>query len=155
PVVAVALSGGGARGLAQIGVLKALKEADIPIDIIVGTSMGSVIGGLYSAGFSFDEIDSIAREIDWNSLLTLDRESNRRELFVDQKITEDRAIFALRLKGLTPVLPTSINDGQKLSNFLNLLTLQAPIHVNDNFDELRTQFRAVCTDLVSGSPVII
>src|SRR5690606_18454347 len=69
--------------------------------------------------------------------------------------TEDRAIFALRLKGLTPVLPTSINDGQKLSNFLNLLTLQAPIHVNDNFDELRTQFRAVCTDLVSGSPVII
>lgn len=155
PVVALALSGGGARGLAQIGVLKALKEADIPIDIIVGTSMGSVIGGLYSAGFSFDEIDSIAREIDWNSLLTLERENNRRELFVDQKITEDKAIFALRLKGLTPVLPTSINDGQKLSNFLNLLTLQAPIHVNENFDELRTQFRAVCTDLVSGSPVVI
>jgi NTE family protein len=155
PVVAIALSGGGARGLAQIGVLKAFEEYNIPIDMIVGTSMGSVVGGLYSAGYSLNEIDSIAGNTDWNYMLLSNRESNRRELFIDQKITEDKAIFALKLKGLTPLLPTSINDGQKLSNFLNLLALQAPLHVKNNFDELKYKFRAVCTDLVSGNAVIL
>ncbi len=155
PVVALALSGGGARGLAQIGVLKALEEAGIKVDIIVGTSMGSIIGGLYSAGYSVEQLDSIALDTDWNDLLSSERETNRRELFIDQKVTEDKAIFTLRLKGLTPLLPTSINNGQKLSNFLNLLTLQAPIHIDSSFDELKTKFRAVCTDLVTGSPVVI
>jgi len=155
PVVALALSGGGARGLAQIGILKALEEAGIKIDILVGTSMGSIIGGLYSAGYSVHQLDSIARNTNWNDLLSSERETNRRELFIDQKVTEDKAIFSLRLKGLTPVLPTSINNGQKLSNFLNLLTLQAPIHVDSSFDELKTRFRAVCTDLVTGNPVVL
>ena len=155
PVVALALSGGGARGLAQIGVLEALEEAGINVDIIVGTSMGSVIGGLYSAGYSVKQLDSIAVNTDWNELLSSERETNRRELFVDQKVTEDKAIFSLRLKGLTPVLPTSINNGQRLSSYLNLLTLQAPIHVDSSFDELRTKFRAVCTDLVTGDPVVL
>jgi len=155
PVIAVALSGGGARGLSQIGVLRALEEAGIPIDIVVGTSMGSVIGGLYAAGYSFDQLDSIAEYTDWDGLLSPDRETDRRDLFIDQKVTEDKAIFALRLKGFTPVLPTSINAGQKLSNYLSLLTFQAPIHVKENFDELKVKFRAVCTDLVTGSPVII
>jgi len=155
PVVTVALSGGGARGLAQIGVLKALEEYNIPVDMIVGTSMGSVIGGLYSAGYSLNEIDSIARNTDWNYMLLSARESNRRELFIDQKITEDKAIFALKLKGLTPLLPTSINDGQKLSNFLNLLALQAPLHVKNSFDDLKYKFRAVCTNLVTGNAVVL
>ncbi len=155
PVVALALSGGGARGLAQIGILKAFDEAGIKIDMIIGTSMGSIIGGLYSAGYSVEQLDSIAVNTNWDDLLASERETNRRELFVDQKITEDKAIFSLRLKGLTPVLPTSINNGQKLSNYLNLLTLQAPIHVQNSFDVLKTKFRAVCTDLVTGNPVII
>jgi len=155
PTIALALSGGGARGFAQIGVLKAFEDAGIPIDIIAGTSMGSIIGGLYAAGYSIDELDSIAVNTDWDDILAFDRETNRRELFIDQKITEDKAIFALRLKGFTPIIPTSINDGQKLSNHLNLLTLQAPIHVKQNFDELNIKFRAVCTDLVTGNRVII
>ncbi len=155
PVVALALSGGGARGLAQIGILKALEESGIGVDMIVGTSMGSIIGGLYSAGYSVEQLDSIAQNTDWNDLLSSEHETDRRELFIDQKVTEDKAIFSLRLKALTPVLPTAINNGQKLSNYLNLLTLQAPIHVDSSFDELKTKFRAVCTDLVTGSPVVI
>ncbi len=155
PVVALALSGGGARGLAQIGILKALEEAGIKIDIIVGTSMGSIIGGLYSAGYSVHQLDSIAKYTNWYDLLSSERETNRKELFIDQKVTEDKAIFSLRMKGLTPILPTSINNGQKLSTYLNLLTLQAPIHVDSSFDELKTKFRAVCTDLVTGNPVIL
>ena len=155
PKVALALSGGGARGLSQIGVLKALDEADIPIDLVVGTSMGSVIGGLYSAGYTPDQLDSIAQSTDWDNILASDRETNRRELFVDQKITEDRAVFSLRLNGLKPILPTSINNGQKLSSYLNLLILQAPINNNSNFDNLSKQYRAVCTNLVTGLPVIL
>jgi NTE family protein len=155
PVIALALSGGGARGLSQIGILKALEEAGIKVDIVVGTSMGSIVGGLYSAGYTVEQLDSIAVNTDWDDLLASEHETNRRELFIDQKVTEDKAIFSLRMKGLTPVLPTSINNGQKLSNYLNLLALQAPIHVKNNFDELKTRFRAVCTNLVTGSPVII
>lgn len=155
PKVALALSGGGARGIAQLGVIKALKDFNIPIDIIAGTSMGSIIGGLYSAGYSLEQLDSIVLSTDWSNLLASDRETNRRELFVDQKITEDKAIIALRLKGFSLVLPTSLNSGQKISNFLNLLTLQAPIHVDTSFNELRTKFRAVCTNLVTGQPVVL
>ncbi len=155
PKVAIALSGGGAKGLAQIGVLEALKDNEIPIEIIVGTSMGSVIGGLYSAGYSLAQIDSISENTNWEDILASARETDRKELFVDQKITEDKAIFSLRLKGLTPIIPTSINNGQRLTSYLNLLAFQAPIHVKKNFDDLRYKFRAVCTDLVTGNPVII
>ncbi|MGQ9643871.1 MAG: patatin-like phospholipase family protein, partial [Ignavibacterium sp.] len=155
PVIGFALSGGGARGIAQIGVLKAFEEKGIFPDLIVGTSMGSIVGGLYSAGYSIEDLDSIARNTDWFDLLTLNRQSNRRDFFVDQKVTEDRAIFSLRLDGLNPILPTSFNDGQKLSNYLNILTFDAPIHSHQNFDLLKYKFRAVCTNLIDGSPVVL
>ncbi len=155
PVVALALSGGGARGLAQIGVLRALHQAGINFDIIAGTSMGSIVGGLYAAGYSIDKIDSIAVNTDWDLLLASDRETNRRELFVDQKVTEDKAVFSLRLNGLKPELPTSLSNGQKISGFLNLLALQAPVHADSDFDRLREKFRAVCTNLITGDAVIL
>jgi NTE family protein len=155
PKIALALSGGSARGLAQIGVLKALEEAGIHIDMIVGTSMGSIIGGLYAAGYSVSQLDSIARNTNWDELLSPEGETDRRELFIDQKITEDKAILTLRLDGLSPIIPTSINTGHRLSNYLNLLTLQAPVHVENNFDDFRIKFRAVCTDLVTGEAVVL
>jgi NTE family protein len=155
PVVAFALSGGGARGLSQIGVIRALEEAGVSADIIVGTSMGSIVGGLYCSGYTVDQLDSITKATDWNNILAAERQTNRTDLFIDQKITEDRAVFSLRLKGLTPIIPTAINNGQKLSNFLNLLTLQAPVHTRSEFNELMCDYRAVCTDLVTGNPVVI
>lgn len=155
PQIAFALSGGGARGLSQIGVLKAFEEVKIKPDLIVGTSMGSIIGGMYAAGYSIDQLDSIARKTDWNDLLTLSNQSNRRDLFVDQKVTDDRAIFSLRLDGLNPILPTSFNDGQKLSNYLNILAFNAPLHSDQSFDFLAIKFRAVCTDLITGNLVLM
>ena len=155
PQIAFALSGGGARGLSQVGVLKALEEAGIKPDLIVGTSMGSIVGGMYAAGYSIERIDSIARKTDWNDLLTLSNQSNRRDLFVDQKVTDDRAIFTLRLDGLNPIFPTSFNDGQKLSNYLNILTFNAPLHSDQSFDFLAIKFRAVCTDLITGKMVLM
>jgi len=155
PSIGLALSGGGARALSQIGVLKALEEVGIKTNVIVGTSMGSIVGGLYASGFTIDELDSIALNTDWGSLLSLNQKKSRRELFIGQKITEDRALFALKLDGLNPVLPTSFSEGQKLTNFLYLLTNQAPVHANTSFDDLWIKFRAVCTDLVNGNLVVL
>ena len=154
PKIGLALSGGGSRGLSQVGVLKALLEHDIPFDVVVGTSMGSIVGGLYSIGYSIEELDSISASANWNDFLSA-KETNRNELFIDQKITEDKAVFTLRLDGFKPIIPTSISTGQKISNFFSLLTLNAPIHVNNSFNDLRKSFYAVSTDLVSGEPVVI
>ncbi|MBN8545049.1 MAG: patatin-like phospholipase family protein [Ignavibacteria bacterium] len=155
PPITYVLSGGGARGIAQIGVLKALEEKGIYPNSVVATSIGSIVGGLYSLGYSVDDLDSLAGTIDWNSIISLNYRENRNNLFVDQKITEDKAVFSLRLDGLTPLIPNSINDGQKLLNQLNLLSFQSPIGVRYNFDDLEYKFRAVCTDLESGSPYVI
>ena len=155
PIIGLALSGGGARGMSQIGVLKAFEENDIPVDVIVGTSMGSIIGGFYSAGYSVNDLDSIAGNTDWNDLLYFTNEVSRRELFIDQKATIDRSIFNLRLDGFKPIIPTSFNQGIKLSNYLTLLTFAAPVRAANSFDELLIKYRAVCANLITGERVIL
>ena len=155
PVIGLALSGGGARGLAQIGVIRALEEEGINIGAIAGTSMGSIIGGAYASGYSVDEMDSIVINTDWDKLLLINNPSERRELFIDQKINEDRSLFTLRLNGFSPVLPTSFNEGIRLSNYLTLLCLSSPVISENNFDDLYIRYRAVCTNLIDGSPVVL
>ncbi|HEY6437111.1 MAG TPA: patatin-like phospholipase family protein, partial [Ignavibacteriaceae bacterium] len=155
PVIGLALSGGGARGLAQIGVLKALEEAGIQTSVIVGTSIGSIIGGTYASGYSVEDMDSMAIHTDWDQLLSLTSISDRRELFVDQKITEDRSLITLRLDGLTPIIPTSFNEGLRLSNYLTLICLSAPVISYESFDDLMIRYRAVCTNLVDGNLVVL
>lgn len=155
PEIGIAMSGGGARGLAQIGVLKALEEEGIKISMVAGTSIGSIIGGAYASGYSIEEMDSIVKGTDWNKLLSLNNPSERRELFIDQKISEDRSLFTLRLDGFSPVLPTSFNEGLRLSNYLTLLCLSAPVVPENNFDDLLVKYRAICTNLVDGESVIL
>ena len=155
PVIGLALSGGGARGLSQIGVLKALKESGIQTDVIAGTSIGSIIGGVYASGYSVEEMDSIVVHTDWDQLLSINNSMERRELFVDQKIAEDRSLLTLRLDGLTPIIPTSFNEGLRLSNYLTLVCLSAPINTEGNFDDLLIKYRAICTNLVEGNLVVL
>jgi NTE family protein len=155
PKVALVLSGGGARGAAQLGVIKALEENNIDIDLLIGTSFGSIVGGLYASGYSIRDLDSILALEDWVQITTFTEKKRRTDLFVDQKITEDRNILTLRLDGLSPVIPTSISFGQQLTNFLNLMIIQAPIHAKQSFDELLIPFRAVCTDLRTGKAVVL
>ncbi len=154
PRVYLTLSGGGARAISQLGVLKAFQEENIDIDGIVGTSMGSIIGGLYSAGYSLDQLDTLIIGAPWDQFFSLE-ETSRKELFPDQKITEDKAIFAIRLDGFEPVIPTAINTGQRVSNFLNLLALNAPLNTIENFDNLLYSFEAVSTNLITGEPYIL
>lgn len=154
PRVGLALSGGGARGLAQIGVLRAFEEDGIPVDIIAGTSIGSIVGGLYAAGYSPDRLSGAVHAIDWDDLLRLSDQSDREHLLVDQKPVFDRSLLSIRIDGLRPVLPLSVSNGQRLANLLNELVVQGVYHAS-HFDQLRIPFRAVTTDLYSGRRVVI
>ncbi len=152
--VGLVLSGGGARSLAQIGVLKVLEKYNIPINLIVGNSMGAVVGGLYSAGYSVAELESLVLSTNWSELLSLTDETKRTELFIDQKQTKDRGFLIIRFNGLEPIIPSAISGGQRVTNFLNKLALQALYHPQPSFDDLKIPFRAVAADIITGKRVV-
>ncbi|HTY58357.1 MAG TPA: patatin-like phospholipase family protein, partial [Bacteroidota bacterium] len=155
PRVALVLSGGGARGTAQIGVLRVLERYHIPVDFIAATSMGAIVGGLYASGYSVAEIESLAVRTEWDDVLSLTEETKRTELFVDQKIAGDRSFLAVRFQGFAPVIPSAVSSGQRLTDFLSARALQALYHPVPDFDHLKIPFRAVATDLVSGTRVVL
>ncbi len=155
PRVALVLSGGGARGAAQIGVLRVLERYNIPVDFIAATSMGAIVGGLYASGYTVDEIETLAEETPWDEVLSLTEQTKRTELFVDQKIAGDRSFLAVRFQGFEPVIPAAVSSGQRLTDFLSAKTLQALYHPVPDFDNLKIPFRAVTTDLVSGTRVVL
>ncbi len=148
------LSGGGARGIAELGVIKALLEEKIPFTRIYGTSIGAVIGGMISSGYSIKEIEKIFLETDWYAFYSLE-EKNRNQLFLEQKRILDNAFLTLRIDGFQPVIPKSINSGLLIGNFFTKLKLEAPLNDIYDFDKLRYKFRAVATNLYTGKPVLI
>ncbi|MDW8272411.1 MAG: patatin-like phospholipase family protein [Bacteroidota bacterium] len=149
------LSGGGARGLAQIGVLRVLEQERLYPAAVVGTSIGAVIGALWCAGYSADEIDSIVRRVEWQDLFRIGDERSREELFLDQKVEYDRTVFSVRMQDFQPLIPEAISSGQRLELLLAELLWRAPIACNSSFDRLRIPFRAVATDLVRGETVVL
>ena len=155
PKIALVLSGGGARGAAQIGVLKVLERYHIPVDFIAATSMGAIVGGLYAAGYSASEIEKIALTTNWDEVLSLSDETKRTDLFMEQKLARDRTLIAIRFQGLEPVIPIAVSSGQRLTDWLNREILQAPYHAYPDFDALKIPFRAIATDLVSGKRVVM
>lgn len=153
PRVGLALSGGGARGFAHIGVLKALEEAGLSIDMVAGTSMGCVIGGLYAAGHSPDDLQRIANGIEWDRIFIDD--PPRASLFVTQKQDEVQSVLRFRFKGLTLSYPSGLTRAQKLSDLLADLTMTAGYRAGGDFDNLRVPFRAVVTDMVGGQSIAV
>jgi NTE family protein len=153
PRVGLALSGGGARSLFQIGVLQALEEHGIAIDFIAGTSMGSVVGGLYAAGYNVSQLYDIAMTTPWDDI-TVDTPP-RTNLFLAQRQERERAFLQVRFRGFKPHIPPAITAGQKLSTVLTDLTMRANYRASAGFDHLRIPFRAVATDLYSGKEIII
>jgi NTE family protein len=159
PKVGLALSGGGARGLTQIGILKVFERENIPIDYIAGTSMGGIIGGLYAAGYSAQELERIVLRVDWDDLLS--DTPPRLSLLLSQREESEGSLFQFRLDGFKPYVPTALTSGQKLSNLFTNLTMRASFssqwfaQSQSNFDCLKIPFRAVTTDLVTGERVIL
>ena len=152
PKLGLALSGGGLRGLAHIGVLQSLEEHGIKIDYIAGVSMGAIVGSLYSSGYTPDELSQIAVTTDWGNILF--EKPSRRSLFLTQKRTYGRHLFQLRFKDGRPYLPQAITTGQKMSALLTGLLINAPYHPNPGFDNLKIPFRAIATDLNSGKSIV-
>lgn len=153
PAIGLALSGGGARGIAHIGVLKALEKAGIRVQAISGTSIGAVIGGLYAAGYSAEEIEKIAREINWEEIF--EDAPQRSSLFTGQKAQQDRHVLQVRLEGLRADLPSGWSGGQRLAQQLWRMTIRPNFLANDDFDRLSIPFRAVTTDLLTGERVVL
>ncbi|HDZ11635.1 MAG TPA: hypothetical protein ENH53_05410, partial [Bacteroidetes bacterium] len=149
--VGLALSGGGARGLAHIGVLKVLEENHIPVHVIAGTSIGAIVGGLYASGYSADEIWKISQKIQWDKILA--NRPQRSSLFLSQKQLSGRYLLRLYLRKFKPVIPSSISNGQRFYDELSKIILEAPYQVIRSFDELKYPFRAIATDLIKGKKV--
>ena len=153
PRVAVVLSGGGARGGAHIGVLRVLERAGVPIDMIVGVSYGALVGGLYSAGYSVDDLQRIILETDWWEITS--NSPNRQQSNMNRKPMADRQMLALHVDELKLKLPYGIFAGQKIHRFLNQLTMGAVYRARNDFNRLPTPFRAIATDILSGDQVVL
>ena len=152
PRVALVLSGGGARGGAHIGVLRVLERAGVPIDMIVGVSYGALVGGLYAAGYSVDDLQRVILETDWWEITS--NSPNRRLSNMNRKPIADRQMLALHVDELKLKLPYGIFAGQKIHRFLNQLTLGAVYRARNDFNRLPTPFRAIATDILSGEQVV-
>lgn len=146
PKVGVVLSGGGAKGLAHIGVLKAMEEAGLYPDYITGTSMGSIIGGLYAAGYSADQMDSIGRGIDWPVLLSNSIPFN--QVAFEEKSYYGRYIIDFPISNGKINLPKGLIEGQALT--LKLCNMTRPAHHIDDFNELPIPFACIGADVVTG-----
>ena len=130
--VAVVLSGGGAKGMAHIGVLKVLEKAGIPVDIVTGTSMGSIIGGLYSIGYNANALDSMVRVQDWSYVVT-DKEDLRRQSLSDRK-KQNTYLFTT---GLT-IGKRDMNAGGLIKGHQPCRTVSAPLHRVHGLDRFHT-----------------
>ena len=151
--VGLVLSGGGARGIAHIGVLRGFEKYNIPIDLIVGTSIGSVIGGYYAAGFSVDQLEESMRAINWDDIFS--DQTERQHLFVGQKVISDRYLINIRFDGFNAFIPTSLTSGQKVLSMITGELYKTKFPAVFDFDDLEIPFRAISTDLISGKRVVI
>jgi NTE family protein len=152
--IGLVLSGGGARGAAHIGVIRRLEELRIPIDYIAGTSMGSIIGGMYASGMSPDEINAVMTDIDLAA--SFSDETRRKDRTFRRKLDDKLNLFELK-PGLSDdgeiKLPTGLLQGQKIDLILSKISL--PVAGIQDFDELPIPYRAVASDMVTGKPVVI
>lgn len=146
--VGLVLSGGGAKGIAHIGVLQKLEEAGVRIDYITGTSVGSLIGALYSIGYTSDQLLEIAESNIWMDIFT--EKPSRRFISNYERMFDDRTIAAFPIRDRSLNLPYGIISGQNLYSFLSRYTW--PVHEINNFYDFPIPFATVATNLETGEP---
>lgn len=150
PRIGLALSGGGAKGLAHIGILKAIDSAGLKIDYITGTSMGSIVGGLYALGYSADSIEKMARHLEWEVLLS--NQTSLRALTMEEKSEYGKYAIELPLVDGGFHLPTGVLESEEM--WLKLNESFAPAYNITNFNNLPIPFRCIATEVSTGNAVV-
>jgi len=153
PKIGLVLGGGGARGIAHIGVLRVLEDLRIPIDYIAGTSMGSIVGGLYATGMNAAELETVIRQLNWTDIFA--DNTIRAERPFRRKRDDDLALFGPKfgVGARSSLLPRGAISGQKIQFFFQTVT-STRVQTR-NFDALPIPFRAIAADIVTGKPVVI
>ncbi|WP_109829999.1 patatin-like phospholipase family protein [Reichenbachiella versicolor] len=151
PKLGLALSGGGARGLAHIGVLKVLEKEGIYPDYIAGTSMGSLIGALYAIGYTPEEMERIVLSQDWD--LLLGNKIPLSDVTIEEKPYYGRYLMDLRVENGKLNLPTGVIEGQNLNILFSRITRS--VHQIDDFKQFPIPFSCVATDLSNGEKVVL
>jgi NTE family protein len=153
PRVGLVLSGGGAKGAAHVGVIKILERLGVPVDFVVGTSMGAIVGGLYASGMTADELEGAIRDIDWVDIFNDDPPRAERSFRRKQDDSEVLVRYRIGYGDGELKVPRGVILGQKLDLTLRRLAARAAHRVS--FDDLQVPFRAVATNLETGEPVIL
>ena len=153
PGVCLALSGGGARGLAHIGILQALEAEDVPLRCIAGTSMGALVGGLYAAGYSPTRMQEIVRSLEWRRVFSGRPERSLVPLVL--RVDEMPAVLRFPLDGRRLRLPTARDSDYRINRLLFRLLAEPGFRMGPDFDRLRVPLRTVATDLESGERVVL
>lgn len=151
PKIGVTLSGGGAKGLAHLGILKAIDSAGLKVDYITGTSMGAIIGGLYAVGYSADTLIKISSSVDWDILLR--NQANLRSLFMEEKEEASKYVVELPWINHRFNLSTGLIEGQEL--WLKFSELFFPVYNIKDFSRFSIPFRCISTDVGSGEAVVM
>ncbi|NLD67616.1 MAG: esterase, partial [Limnobacter sp.] len=153
PRIGLALSGGGARGAAHIGVLKVLESMRVPVDCVAGTSMGAVVGGAYAAGTSAEEMEQVVANTDWVDVFT--DQPPRGEISIRRKEDDYKGLFApeFGIRDGAILLPKGVVAGVTIEGFLRRLS--APAASVSEFDRLPIPYRAVATDIATGEEVVL
>jgi len=153
PKIGLVLSGGGARGAAHIGVIKALEEMQIPIDYITGTSIGALIGGMYASGIPVDEIENFVKSIDWTNIFDDTPSFNNLSIRKKQEVKKYIHPLNIGIKNFKIKMPKSIVTGQKINFIIQSIMLKGK-QTND-FNSLPIPFRVIATDIATGKMVVI
>jgi NTE family protein len=151
PRVALVLSGGSAKGFAQIGVLEVLQELGVPVDLVTGTSMGAIIGGLYAVGYSPRELEHLAVTEDWSNFFK--RPTSRRDQSLLDKSVDQRYTVSFPLNRARPGLPSGFIPRQGIAEHIERFTW--PASGDTNFAQLPTPYAALVTDLATGKPILM
>jgi len=151
PKIGLTLSGGGAKGLAHIGILKAIDSAGLKIDYLTGTSMGSIIGSLYAVGYSADTIEKIARTIDWDVILS--NQSSLRNIIMEEKSEYGKYDLELPWVNHWFRLSTGVLEAQEL--WLKFSELLFPVYNIKDFSKFQIPFKCIATDISTGEAVVL
>ncbi|MBU8921488.1 MAG: patatin-like phospholipase family protein [Bacteroidales bacterium] len=151
PVIGLVLSGGSAKGLAHIGVLKVLEEEGIQVDLVAGNSMGSLMGALYALGYTPAMLEDIALNTDWIELLG--NKFDRKHVSIEKKERMERYAFDLILDGYKVRPLSGLLSGRKVHRLLTRLTW--PANFLDDFSQMPRPFRCIATDITTGEGVIL